>query len=214
MRPCPPAPGSEPSTTRPPARANASVNRCGTPAGSDGNDLCQRSLLLLVQLSPRRMQELRLITGQRQIRCLWRKRKNDISLDEEPHETLRPGAIRIRSQIVFRPSKARPERCSRLSIPSSTASRHVMDGATPVPPPRCAVTVSPRRCASSMIAANASFEMSWIALNEVKPSPAQYRTARRASSGPRTILSSEKFTDDLDPPAIHSFAGEEWAREM
>src|ERR1044071_10474142 len=67
--------------------------------------------------------------------------------------------------------------CSSASMPNATASRNPTEQ-------RCAVTLTPCLCASSIAAPRSAREINVYALNHVTPSSAQYLTMRRASSGP------------------------------
>ena len=66
--------------------------------------------------------------------------------------------------------------CSRLSIPSATASWKLTEH-------RCPVTRRPRRCASSIAAPSSALPIDVYAFTHVAPSSAQYSTKRRACSG-------------------------------
>ena len=71
--------------------------------------------------------------------------------------------------------------CSTLSIPAATASRYPTEH-------KCAVTLIPCLCASSIAAARSSRLIQVYALNQLTPSSAQYRTTRRADSGPSRCI--------------------------
>ena len=83
--------------------------------------------------------------------------------------------------------------CSRLSIPSSTASLKLTEH-------RCPVTFIPRLCASSMAALSSARRMSVYALIHVAPSCAQYATKRRAASG--DVISAMLPPDPAPPPVM------------
>jgi len=76
--------------------------------------------------------------------------------------------------------------CSRLSMPSATASLKLTEHRWPV-------TLIPRLCASAMAAPSSARRMSAYALIQVAPSEAQYATNRLAASG-------ELSTAMLPPP--------------
>src|SRR4030095_4524916 len=79
-------------------------------AANRRRSVSQFHLLALVSLPAIAMQELHLIRWKREVCCYGRKRQNDLSLDEQPNETLRLRAVRIGPKVVFRSPSTRSER--------------------------------------------------------------------------------------------------------